>query len=35
MNRPDIRRAGFKLRAMNADIKAVRAAFFPSLTLSD
>lgn len=34
LNRPDIREAEFELRAMNADIKAVRAAFFPSLTLS-
>jgi NodT family efflux transporter outer membrane factor (OMF) lipoprotein len=34
LNRPDIRQAEFELQAMNADIKAVRAAFFPSLTLS-
>nr|WP_249665481.1 TolC family protein [Mucilaginibacter sp. Bleaf8] len=34
LNRPDIREAEFELQAMNADIKAVRAAFFPSLTLS-
>lgn len=34
LNRPDIQEAEFELRAMNADIKAVHAAFFPSLTLS-
>lgn len=34
LNRPDIRQAEFELQAMNADIKAARAAFFPSLTLS-
>jgi multidrug efflux system outer membrane protein len=34
LNRPDIQEAEFELRAMNADIKAVHAAFFPSLTIS-
>ncbi|WP_233268791.1 TolC family protein [Mucilaginibacter lacusdianchii] len=34
LNRPDVREAEFQLHAANADIKAVRAAFFPSLTLS-
>ncbi|MVN90798.1 TolC family protein [Mucilaginibacter aquatilis] len=34
LNRPDIQQADFELRAMNADIKAVHAAFFPTLTLS-
>ena len=34
LNRPDIQEAEFELRAFNADIKAVHAAFFPSLTLS-
>jgi len=34
LNRPDIQEAEYELRAMNADIKAVHAAFFPSLTLS-
>lgn len=34
LNRPDIRQAEFELQAMNADIKAVRTAFYPSLTLS-
>jgi multidrug efflux system outer membrane protein len=34
LNRPDIQEAEFELRAMNADIKAVHAAFFPALTLS-
>ncbi|MDT3403400.1 TolC family protein [Mucilaginibacter terrae] len=34
LNRPDIQQADFELKAMNADIKAVHAAFFPQLTLS-
>lgn len=34
LNRPDIKEAELELTAMNADIKAARAAFFPSLTLS-
>lgn len=34
LNRPDIKEAELELQAMNADIKAARAAFFPSLTLS-
>jgi multidrug efflux system outer membrane protein len=34
LNRPDIKEAEMELKAMNADIKAARAAFFPSLTLS-
>ncbi|QJD95756.1 TolC family protein [Mucilaginibacter robiniae] len=34
LNRPDIREAEFELKALNADIKAVHAAFFPALTLS-
>jgi len=34
LNRPDIRAAELGLEALNADIKAARAAFFPSLTLS-
>ncbi|GAB2703215.1 TolC family protein [Mucilaginibacter koreensis] len=34
LNRPDIREAEFELRAFNADIKAARAAFFPTVTLS-
>jgi len=34
LNRPDIRAAELELEALNADIKAARAAFFPSLTLS-
>ncbi len=34
LNRPDIKQAELELEAMNADIKAARAAFLPSLTLS-
>lgn len=34
LNRPDIKQAELELEAMNADIKAARAAFMPSLTLS-
>ena len=34
LNRPDIRAAELELEALNADIAAARAAFFPSLTLS-
>lgn len=34
LNRPDIKEAELELKAMNADIKAARAAFFPSLTLT-
>ncbi|RYY29655.1 MAG: TolC family protein [Sphingobacteriaceae bacterium] len=34
LNRPDIREAEFELAAFNADIRAVRATYFPSLTLS-
>lgn len=34
LNRPDIKEAEYQLIALNADIKAARAAFFPSLTLS-
>src|SRR5262249_34942749 len=34
LNRPDIRAAELELEALNADIKAARAAFLPSLTLS-
>lgn len=34
LNRPDIREAEYELRALNADIKAARAAYFPQLTLS-
>jgi HAE1 family hydrophobic/amphiphilic exporter-1 len=34
LNRPDIHAAELDLRALNADIHAARAAFFPSLTLS-
>ncbi|HVW62399.1 MAG TPA: TolC family protein, partial [Puia sp.] len=33
-NRPDIREAEAQLLAVNADIRAARAAFFPSLNLS-
>ncbi|MBS1660820.1 MAG: efflux RND transporter permease subunit [Bacteroidetes bacterium] len=34
LNRPDIRAAELELQALNADIKAARAAFFPTLTLN-
>ncbi|HEY6901613.1 MAG TPA: efflux RND transporter permease subunit, partial [Puia sp.] len=34
LNRPDIRAAELELEALNADIKAARAAFFPTLTLN-
>lgn len=34
LNRPDIQEAEFNLRAAEADVKAARAAFLPSLTLS-
>lgn len=34
LNRPDIKQAEFELAALNADIKAARAAYFPALTLS-
>jgi len=34
LNRPDIRAAELQLEALNADIRAARAAFLPSLTLS-
>ncbi len=34
LNRPDIQEAEFTLRAAEADVKAARAAFLPSLTLS-
>ena len=34
LNRPDIRAAELELTAMNADIKAARANFFPTLTLT-
>lgn len=34
LNRPDIKEAEFELTALKADIKAARAAFFPSLMLS-
>ncbi|WP_431217694.1 TolC family protein [Puia sp. P3] len=34
LNRPDIRAAELGLEALNADIRAARAAFLPSLTLS-
>jgi multidrug efflux system outer membrane protein len=34
LNRPDIRQAELELKAMNADIRSARAAFFPSLTLT-
>lgn len=34
LNRPDIRAAELELEALNADIRAARAAFFPSLTLT-
>jgi outer membrane protein, multidrug efflux system len=34
LNRPDIREAELQLSAANADIKAARALFFPSVTLS-
>jgi HAE1 family hydrophobic/amphiphilic exporter-1 len=34
LNRPDIRAAELQLEALNADIRAARAAFFPALTLS-
>jgi HAE1 family hydrophobic/amphiphilic exporter-1 len=34
LHRPDIRQAELELLAANADIKAARAAFFPSLNLS-
>ncbi|MEX6691110.1 TolC family protein [Danxiaibacter flavus] len=34
LNRPDIQEAEFSLRAAEADVKAARAAFLPSLTLS-
>ncbi|WMH62871.1 TolC family protein [Mucilaginibacter gossypii] len=34
LNRPDIRSAELELTAMNADIKAARANFFPTLTLT-
>ncbi|HEY4287495.1 MAG TPA: efflux RND transporter permease subunit [Puia sp.] len=34
LNRPDIHAAELNLQALNADIRAARAAFFPSLTLS-
>lgn len=33
-NRPDIRSAAQNLRAQNADVKAAKAAFYPTLTLS-
>lgn len=34
LSRPDIRQAELTLTALNADIRAARAAFFPSVTLS-
>lgn len=34
LNRPDIKQAELELAAMNADIKAARAAFMPSLTIT-
>ncbi|RCH55106.1 TolC family protein [Mucilaginibacter hurinus] len=34
LNRPDIQAAELELKAMNADIKAARANFLPSLTLT-
>ncbi len=34
LNRPDIKQAELELAAMNADIKAARAAFMPSLTIN-
>lgn len=34
LNRPDIRQAELELKALNADIRSARAAFFPSLTLT-
>ncbi|MBE7176224.1 MAG: efflux transporter outer membrane subunit [Mucilaginibacter polytrichastri] len=34
LNRPDVRAAELELQAMNADIRAARAAFLPSLTLT-
>ncbi|TWR25272.1 TolC family protein [Mucilaginibacter pallidiroseus] len=34
LNRPDIRAAEYELIAMNADIKAARASFLPTLTLT-
>ncbi|MDN3583510.1 TolC family protein [Mucilaginibacter flavus] len=34
LNRPDIKAAELELTAMNADIKAARANFFPTLTLT-
>lgn len=33
-NRPDILAAGFNLRANNANVKAAKAAFYPTLTLN-
>ncbi len=33
-NRPDLKQAEFELEATRADVKAARAAFFPSITLS-
>ena len=32
-NRPDIREAGLELKATKADVKAAKAAFYPSLTI--